>query len=926
MAANDKTKTQLLEEVERLQKKVAAFEASEKARGRTEEALRRSEREKELILGNVGELVLYQSPDMRIVWASNAAAESLGLPSEELVGRHCHELWHGRSEPCNGCPVVTAIETGVPARTEMETPDGRIWDVRGYPALGDDGTPVGAAEVTREITREKRAEEALRESEEQFRTLVEGAADAIFLNTLEGEIRDVNGRACESLGYTRDELLSMTLADIDLEVENRGHRELYRDHLEPGNFLTLEGTHRRKDGTTFPVEIRVGLVQTHQGPLMLGLARDVTDRKRMEAALNDSLERERLLSSVIERSSQPFAVTHPDGRLLRINPAFCVLTGYTEGELERISALTDLTPLEWREMEAAELEALHRTGRPRRYEKEYLRKDGSRIEVEVIVHEACDAGGNVEHYYGFVTDITERKQREAELRQSEERYRALYEASRDGYAMVDMQGTIIRSNSTFKEMLGYTDRELAGMTYREITPEKWHSMEEKILKEQVRERGYSDVYEKEYRRKDGTLLPIEIRTNLLKDEDGNPAGMWCFVRDMTDRKLAEQERQRLEARLQQTQKMEALGTLAGGIAHDFNNILAVISGFTELLMLEAEEDPSLSEKLGQVLQASKRGADLVGQILTFSQQARPEKKSIDLRIVIREALKFLRASLPTTIEIRERLSVKSGRILGDPTQIHQVMLNLCGNAAQAMQEKGGLLEVRLEQVVLDSEDLGESSDLEPGPYLKLTTSDTGHGIPKEVIDRIFDPFFSTRTRGKGTGMGLAVVHGIVQEHGGTIRVRSEEGRGAVFDVFLPMLESKGRPEAIEAQAPAAGSARILFVDDEPMVVDYASRILEHLGYEVVGRTSSIEALEVFRAAPGEFDLVITDMTMPNMTGAELSKMLLEIRPELPIILCTGFSEAIDPERAEKIGIRKMLTKPVLAKDLGDSIKKVLQLD
>ncbi len=925
MAARDKTKKQLLEELASLQQQVAALQEAAKKHERTEEALRRSEQEKDLVLSNVGELVLYQSLDMKIRWASRAAADSLGLSPDKVIGGRCYELWHGRSDPCEGCPVVAAIETGESAQAEMETPDGRIWNVRGYPAFAD-GKLVGATEVTREITRERRAEEALRESEERFRTLVEEAADAMFLNTMEGRIMDVNGRACKSLGYTREELLSMTLAEIDIEVESQQHKERYWDDLEPGRFITIEGTHRRKDGTTFPVEVRVGLVQRHEGPLMLGLARDITDRKDMEAALGESLERERLLSGVIERSSQPFAVTHPDGRLLKINPAFCRLTGYSEQDLKSMSALTDLTPPEWREGEALELETLHRTGQPQRYEKEYLRKNGSRIEVEVMVHEACDVDGSVEHYYGFVTDITQRKRREQELRRSEQRYQELYEASRDGYAMVDMNGTITTSNSTFKQMVGYTDRELAGLTYADITPEKWHAMEEGILEQQVRRRGYSDVYEKEYRRKDGTILPIEIRTNLVKDPEGNPTGMWSFVRDVTERRRIKEERQRLETRLQQTQKMEALGTLAGGVAHDFNNILAVITGYTELLMLEAEEDPGLCENLEQVLQASRRGADLVRQILTFSQQATPEKKPVDLRIVIKESLKFMRASLPATIEIRERLSMKSGTILGDSSQIRQVLMNLCGNAAQAMQDRGGVLEIRLEQVSLDSEVVAPFPDLEPGPYLRLTASDTGVGIPTRVIDRIFEPFFSTRGRGKGTGMGLAVVDGIVRAHGGTIRVESEEGKGTVFDVFLPMLEDEGRSEAIEPAAPTTPSARILFVDDEPMLVDYASRILEHLGHEVVAHTSSVEALEAFRAEPAEFDLVITDMTMPNLTGAELSKRLLEIRPELPIILCTGFSVSIDPERAGQIGIREMLTKPVLAKDLSEVIKKVLQLD
>lgn len=377
-----------------------------------------------------------------------------------------------------------------------------------------------------------------------------------------------------------------------------------------------------------------------------------------------------------------------------------------------------------------------------------------------------------------------------------------------------------------------------------------------------------------------------------------------------------------QGQLVQAQKMEAIGTLAGGIAHDFNNILTAIIGYTELAREEVPEGSRVQANLQEVLKAGMRAKDLVQQILMFSRQSTQEQKPLQMDSIVEEGLKLLRASIPTTIEIRPNIQRECGTVLGDPTQIYQVLMNLCANAAHAMREKGGVLEVSLMNVDIDAA-LAQHPDLKSGPYVRLTVSDTGHGMDRAVMERIFDPYFTTKEPGEGTGMGLAVVHGAVKSHGGAIAVDSEPGKGTTFHVYFPRMERGGAPEAEAAASIPTGSERILFVDDEKALVDMIKQMIESLGYKVAGRTSSIEALEAFRAQPDKFDLVITDQTMPNMTGEMLARKLLRIRPDIPIILCTGYSESITKEKVKAMGIRELIMKPVVRSELARIIRDVL---
>ena len=393
--------------------------------------------------------------------------------------------------------------------------------------------------------------------------------------------------------------------------------------------------------------------------------------------------------------------------------------------------------------------------------------------------------------------------------------------------------------------------------------------------------------------------------------------------EIAEQRRAEEEENKLKAQLQRAQRMEAIGTLAGGIAHDFNNILTAIIGYTELLRYDLPEDSKAQSSLEAIYEAGIRAKDLIQQILTFSRQSEEEKKPLRINAISKEALKLLRASLPTTIQIRQNLDSESGAVLANPTQIHQVLINLCTNAAHAMQEKGGVLEVTLEDADLDLEATASNPDLKPGAYVKLTVRDTGSGIAPEIRERIFDPYFSTREPEQGTGMGLAVVHGIVESAGGSIAVDSIVGEGTTIHVFFPRIENKVTLQARVLSPFPTGNERILFVDDEKALVDIGVQLLEHLGYQVVARTSSIEALEAFRNQPEKFDLVVSDQTMPNMTGEMLAEELIRIRPDIPIVLCTGYSETISEEKATALGIKKLIMKPILMREISQTIRQIL---
>ena len=407
-------------------------------------------------------------------------------------------------------------------------------------------------------------------------------------------------------------------------------------------------------------------------------------------------------------------------------------------------------------------------------------------------------------------------------------------------------------------------------------------------------------------------------------EDGHLMRAWGVQREITERKQSETRQAKLEAQLRQAQKMEAIGTLAGGIAHDFNNILGAIIGYSELATFDLEDIHPAQSHLAEVLRAGNRAKELVRQILTFSRQEEHERKPIHLQPVLDEALKLLSATLPSTIEIRRQIDPQVSPILGDATQIHQVMMNLGTNAWHAMNEQAGILEVRLTGFYVDSDFTQTHAGLREGRHVRLMISDTGCGMDRNTLERVFEPFFTTKAPGAGTGLGLAVVHGVVKRHEGAISVYSEPGKGTTFNLYFPAYETETQIAVPESTSiPKGHGERILFVDDEAPLATLSKVMLERLGYSVTVQTSSLEALATFSAQADQFDLVITDQTMPNLSGADLARLMMEIRPGLPVILATGYSTTINPEKAKAIGIRELLQKPNTTQTLSEAIRRVL---
>jgi len=386
----------------------------------------------------------------------------------------------------------------------------------------------------------------------------------------------------------------------------------------------------------------------------------------------------------------------------------------------------------------------------------------------------------------------------------------------------------------------------------------------------------------------------------------------------------EAEKRKLEVMLIQSQKMEAIGALAGGITHDFNNILAAILGYTELALLGDRLDSPAKRNLEQIQKACQRARELVNHILAFRRHSKQEIQPVQISAIVKEGLKMLRASIPASIKISQQIESENGLVDADPTQIHQVLMNLGINAAHAMRDYGGTIKVILAEKKIDPEAVARYPEIQPGSYLRLTVSDEGHGMAPELLNHIFDPYFTTKEKDGGSGLGLAVVHGIVKRHGGAITVKSELHKGTTVHIYFPKAKQlEPTNEILTDQSMPTGDERILFIDDEQNLVYIGKEMLEYLGYEVTASTSSAEALELFQSRPDRFDLVITDMTMPQITGEKLAQELIKIRSDIPIIICTGFSEKVTPENAKMIGIKEFAMKPLLMQDLAKTIRRVL---
>ncbi len=526
-----------------------------------------------------------------------------------------------------------------------------------------------------------------------------------------------------------------------------------------------------------------------------------------------------------------------------------------------------------------------------------------------------DSKGNLTKIIHIATEITVRKKAEGALKKSEEKYRDLItNAMMGGVYQVKDHGEFIMANHRTVEMLGFTSVEGFFHKKRNIKDFYVDPGLREDFKKEIEATGFLKGGEAEFQKYNGERIWVKMNTRKIENEEGGI----CYeglIQDITEMK-------QLEQRFLQSQRIEAIGTLAGGVAHDFNNILAPIIGYAELALEDSEKGSTIESDLMEILKASKRAKGLVKQILTFARQSKQQLAPIKAVTIAKEALKFLRSFLPRSIEIKQNF-VSNSLIMGDATQIHQIFMNLFTNASQAMPKEIGTIEVKVQDTLLKEEFENGLNELIPGEYLQIIVSDTGKGIDPDHMTKIFEPYFTTKEREKGTGMGLAVVHGIVKSYGGAIMAKSELGKGTKITIFLPILEKEEEFFHIQDEKPKGGTERLMLVDDEIPILEMNQQILKRLGYQVETYTSGLDALERFQMAPDEIDLVITDMTMPKITGDLLSKELLKADPELPIILLTGYHKKISSQMAAQIGIKEKALKPLSKNDLAKMVRRVL---
>jgi PAS domain S-box-containing protein len=636
----------------------------------------------------------------------------------------------------------------------------------------------------------------------------------------------------------------------------------------------------------------------------------------LKLELEERKRREKSYSLLVENARETILVAQ-HGRIVFINPRGEVLLGYSREELTS-RPFTDFIHEEDREMVRNRYEKrLRGEDIPFLYDYRIVRKSG---EVRwVALKAALLSWENQPATLCFLTDVTERKTAADALRQSEARFRQTFENIASGIALYRVVGN--GDDFIFKDInpagirMAHKTREAhVGKSVLEVYPA-------------VKEFGLFDVFQRVWR----TGHPEHHPATLYKDEKVSlwtdnfvsklPSGdIMSVYEDITARKRAEEEKERLESQLLQSQKMEAIGRLAGGIAHEFNNILGIIMGNTALALDDVPDWNPAKESLKEIQSAAMRAKNVVRQMLNFARKTMTVLKSVDVCTIARTSLELMRASIPTMIEIQSNIPSEPRMILGDPTEIHQIIMNLCTNAAHAMEEKGGVLEVGIYLKTLDPEEAVKYEAPDPGQYVTLSVKDTGEGMPPDVSKKIFEPYFTTKDQGKGTGMGLAAVYGIVKKCKGAIDVNSTVGKGTIVKILFPKFEEAEKPKTIKSAASPKRQYRILFVDDEPSLVRMAQQILERRGYTVVGATDSLTALERFRSDPDEFDLLITDMAMPHLAGDQLAIEVMKIRKNMPVLLCTGHSEKIDEERAKQIGIQRFIMKPLDMEGLSEAVQ------
>jgi len=880
-------------------------------RREAEQTLRESEEKFRRLVTGMGEGVIVVDTEETFIFANPAAERIFGVEPGALAG---HSLSEFLEDEMQQFVYEQTSRRNLGKSSVYEViiirPDGekRHLRVNATPNFDESGKFISSTGIIQDITEQKRTEAALRESEEKFASAFRSAPLYTIISTVEdGTFIEVNEKFSEVTGYSREEVIGKTSVDLGL-FSQETRDAMKQEFLDKGCLRALEITIRTKTGSLIRASLNGEVITIAGKQRLLILGEDLTEKKRVEEERRQSEQRIRL-----HRECTPLGVIEwtSDFRVAEWNRAAERIFGYTRDEAVGRHGVELIIPEKAKEhVDQVWADLLLQQGGERSTNENFT-KDGRIILCEWYNTPLVAQDGTVIGVASTVMDITKRRQDEEALR----RLGTAIAQAAEMFVITDAEGTIQYVNPAFEQITGYTKEEAIGKNPCVL---KSGRQDAAFYDELWKTIANGEVWHGRFtnKKKDGTFYEEEASISPVKDEMGEIVNYVAVKRDVT-REIA------LEQQLRQSQKLEAIGTLAGGIAHDFNNILFAILGNAEIALEAAPLDNRVSECLEQILTAGQRGADLIKRILDFARAKETRMKSLLLGPIVKEALKLMRSTLPANIEIKQNIEAPEARVMGDPTEIHQVLVNLCTNATYAMMETGGLLEVTLCEFEVDDEFAHAYSQLKPGPHILIKVSDTGEGMASDVLEHIFEPFYTTKEAGEGTGLGLSVAHGIVCNMGGVITAYSEPGIGSVFNVYIPEVRGQTDDEAVEQIVSLTGDERILLVEDEKAVAQVIERMLINLGYQVTSFQNSVEALDAFRESPEQYDLVITDLAMPKMTGDKLAKELLQIRNDLPIILCTGFISAPKTEEVDGIGIRAYLSKPISKHNLSETIRRAL---
>ncbi|HQR20935.1 MAG TPA: PAS domain S-box protein [Burkholderiaceae bacterium] len=886
------------------QPRVLAFVRDVTERKQAEEALRASEEQYRAIFEAAADSLQLLDAQHRVVDVNPAYERMYGKRREDVVGKTLTDLVPAPLREERRALVERALagETAELLSTGFRG-DGTPFDleVRVIP-FQHRGKPHVLG-IARDITGRRRAEEAMRASEEQYRAIFNASADALVLRDADFRIVDVNATYERMSGWKRSEVLG-----IDRVVANPADvaptiRTLHARALG-GETIVLEVPLVRRDGTRYELELR-GVPIRHRGqPHVLYMGRDVTERKRAEEALRASEEQYR---AIFNASADALVLWNNQYRRVDVNTAYQRMYGWAREDVIGKGYEDPRFPAEYAR---TRLDLVRRAlaGEDCKAELEAIRSDGSRIRTEV--HAIPFRHRGEPHVLAIARDITERKHAEEALRASEEQYRAIFNASADAMLLRDDTMLIVDANPAFLALCGLQREQVIGSKRAPFVTEAFEEGAARVLNEAMK--GVRGTLLAQTRSFDGTVLDVEVRAIPMLYRGRRH--VLAISRNITGEKRAEAERRRFEAQLRQAQKMEAIGQLTGGIAHDFNNILASVMGYVVLAEERVTDvgDAKSVEYLDEALASCRRARDLIQQMLTFSRGGRGEPRALSLTAIVREALPMLRSALPSMLEIDLDTDDTVPAVWMDEVQAHQVLLNLAINARDAMPE-GGALRISVHRVEVQDAVCTSCRAAFSGPHVELAVADRGKGIEAALLERIFDPFFSTKALGKGSGMGLSMVHGIVHEHGGHVIVESEPGMGSRFRILLPVHSAAAQKVGRSAGARSGREplrGRVLLVDDEPSVLAVMRETLSSWGLEVEACPSADHALRTFGQSGDRVDLLVTDQAMPGLTGIDLAARLRQQRPDLPWVLCTGYADADSEALARQAGASAVLLKPI----------------